>query len=114
MLAHFYKVKNPALFKKDTALNLLEHVFGGAAGGANPVVRDFRERGVRRNPSILVALLRIVDITANRTFVFIHIDLQSIKNSKSEYRNPKQILNSNVQISEKVLNFGHSKLFRNS
>ena len=60
-------------------LNLLEHILGGATGGTDPIVRKFIERGAWGDPGVRVALFWIVDITADRTFVFFHINLRSEK-----------------------------------
>jgi hypothetical protein len=58
-------------------LNLFKHVFGSAAHRANPTVREFIKGCVRGDISIGITLFRIVNITADVTFPFLHLDLLS-------------------------------------
>jgi hypothetical protein len=56
-------------------LNLLKHIFGGAAHRTNPTFRKFIKRCVRGDIPVRIALFGIVNITADITFPFFHLDL---------------------------------------
>jgi hypothetical protein len=58
-------------------LNLFKHIFGSAAHGADPTVREFIKGCVRGDIPIRVALFGIVNITADITFPFFHLNLQN-------------------------------------
>jgi hypothetical protein len=53
-------------------LILLKHIFGSAAHRANPVVRQFVKRCVRRNIAIGVAFFWIIDVATNFAFPLFH------------------------------------------
>jgi len=55
-------------------LSLFKHIFGSAAYGADPTFREFIKGCVRGDISIRIALFRIVNITADITFPFLHLE----------------------------------------
>jgi len=58
-------------------LSFFKHIFGSAAYGADPTVKEFIKGGVRRDVILLTAhaLFRIVYITTDITFIFFHFYL---------------------------------------
>jgi len=62
-----------ASISKFLKLSLFKHVFGGAAHGTDPIVREFIEGCVGWDIPIGIAFFRIVDITADITFPFFHL-----------------------------------------
>jgi hypothetical protein len=74
---------NPIMIKKhitsfpERGRSFFKHIFGGAAYGADPTVKEFIKGGLRRDvilPTAL-ALFRIVYITTDITFIFVHLYL---------------------------------------
>ncbi len=57
-----------------------KHIFGGSAQGADPIIGKFFERRVGRNVIVRITLFRIVDVTTDRAFVFLHCALLRKKN----------------------------------
>jgi hypothetical protein len=51
----------------------LEHVLAHTTFGADPVVRQVLKRRARRDASIWIADLWIIDVTACQTFPFLHV-----------------------------------------
>ena len=57
-------------------LSLFEHILRSAAHRADPIVREFRKRGVGRDVAIRIALFRIINVAADLTFPFFHLCLR--------------------------------------
>ena len=54
-------------------LNLFKHIFWSAAHRADPFVREFVKGCVWRDITVGIALFRIVNITTDFTFPFLHL-----------------------------------------
>lgn len=63
--------------KPDLPLFLFEHIFGSPAHRADPSVGKFFKGCARRDITVRIALLGVVNITANLTFPFFHLSLLS-------------------------------------
>jgi len=61
--------------KPDLPLFLFKHIFGSTAHGADPSVGKFFKGCARRDITVRIALLGIVNITANLAFPFFHLSL---------------------------------------
>jgi len=61
--------------KPDLPLFLFKHIFGSTAHGADPSVGKFSKGCARRDITVRIALLGIVNITANLAFPFFHLSL---------------------------------------
>ena len=84
MKLHAYEAEQSADFSetfhpielKSEILYLFKHIFWGAARRTNPTVRQFFKGSIWRDIPIRITFLRIVDITADHTSPFFHLDLQ--------------------------------------
>jgi len=62
-------------FKAGMNLHLFKHIFGGAAHGTDPIVREFIEGCIGWDIPIGIPFFWIVNITADNTFPFFHLNL---------------------------------------
>lgn len=79
-LERLYEPRRCEIYYKKSAepgspLFLFKHIFGSTAHGADPSVGKFFKGCARRDIPVRIALLGIVNITANLAFPFFHLSL---------------------------------------